>query len=47
MAGATAWRTEFRRTARERIRAHPLGQPEEFARDFQDALLRWMDEPLP
>jgi predicted O-linked N-acetylglucosamine transferase (SPINDLY family) len=42
-----AWRTDLRRTARERIRSHPLGQPEQHARDFEAALLAWMDEPRP
>lgn len=40
-----AWRQELRRTMRDRIRSHPLGQPDLFVRDFQDALVRWMDEP--
>lgn len=44
---ATAWRTELRRTARERLRAHPLGNPALFTRDFEDALTAWMDEPAP
>src|SRR5262249_13817187 len=47
IAGEAAWRAELKRTARERIRSHPLGQPEAHARDFQDALLGWMDEPRP
>jgi predicted O-linked N-acetylglucosamine transferase (SPINDLY family) len=47
VAAAGQWRAEFRRSARERIRAHPLGQPEQLARDVQDALLGWMDERRP
>lgn len=39
-----AWRTELRRTIRERLADHPLGQPRTFIRDFQDAVLAWMEE---
>ena len=28
----------------ERLRDHPLGNPMLFVNDFQDTLLRWMDE---
>jgi predicted O-linked N-acetylglucosamine transferase (SPINDLY family) len=45
VAGDLAWRQELRRTLRERIRSHPLGRPDRFARDFEAAMLRWMDEP--
>ena len=44
IAGRTEWRTELRRGMRERLRAHPLGNPELFVSDFQDTLLQWMDE---
>lgn len=44
VAGRTAWRTELRRTMRERLRDHPLGNPALFVSDFQDTLLAWMDE---
>jgi tetratricopeptide (TPR) repeat protein len=45
IAKDTAARRELRRTMRDRLASHPLGRPELFARDFQDALARWMDEP--
>jgi protein O-GlcNAc transferase len=44
IAGATAWRGELRRTMRERLRAHPLGDARGFARDFEAAIVDWMDE---
>ncbi len=44
VAERTAWRTELRQGMRERLRAHPLGNPELFVSDFQDTLLAWMDE---
>lgn len=44
LAADNAWRTEFRRTIGARLRAHPLGQPEDFARDFGHALEVWFDE---
>ncbi len=44
LAGRTQWRTELRRTMHERLRDHPLGNPMLFVNDFQDTLLRWMDE---
>ena len=44
IAGRTQWRTELRRTMHERLRDHPLGNPMLFVNDFQDTLLRWMDE---
>ena len=40
----TASRRELRRTMRERLASHPLGQPDLFVQDFQDALVEWMDE---
>jgi predicted O-linked N-acetylglucosamine transferase (SPINDLY family)/Tfp pilus assembly protein PilF len=43
-AADVAWRTDFRRNARQRIADHPLGQPRTFIRDFQDAALAWMEE---
>ena len=47
LAAATAWRGELRRTLRERLRSMPLGDGRGFARDFQDAITGWMDEPRP
>ena len=44
LAGRTQWRTDLRRTMHERLRDHPLGNPMLFVNDFQDTLLRWMDE---
>nr|WP_307730331.1 hypothetical protein [Alsobacter ponti] len=44
LAGRTGWRGEFRRTVRERLRAHPIGNPTLFVRDFEATLLQWMDE---
>jgi len=45
IAGATAWRGELRRTMRERLRSHPLGDARGFARDFEAAIVAWLDEP--
>jgi predicted O-linked N-acetylglucosamine transferase (SPINDLY family) len=45
VAKDSAGRRELRRTMRERLGSHPLGQPDLFVRDFQDALVKWMDEP--
>ncbi|NIX77543.1 tetratricopeptide repeat protein [Microvirga terricola] len=47
IARNTAWRTELRRTMRERLKSHPLGRPDIFVNDFQQAVLRWMEEPRP
>ncbi|MBF9232923.1 O-linked N-acetylglucosamine transferase, SPINDLY family protein [Microvirga alba] len=47
IAKDTAWRTELRRTMRERLRSHPLGRPDLFVHDFQEAVVRWMEEPRP
>lgn len=44
LASAREWRTMFRRTIGERLRSHPLGRVEDFAADFSEAVLRWMDE---
>ena len=44
VAGRTQWRTDLRRSMRERLREHPLGNPQLFVSDFQDTLLAWMDE---
>jgi protein O-GlcNAc transferase len=44
LAGRTEWRSELRATMRERLRSHPIGQPDRFVEDFQDALTAWMDE---
>jgi predicted O-linked N-acetylglucosamine transferase (SPINDLY family) len=44
LAGDASRRAELRRTMRERIRGHPLGQPRVFVRDFMEAATRWMDE---
>jgi tetratricopeptide (TPR) repeat protein len=44
LAGRTAWRGEFRRTVRERLRALPLGDTVRFTRDFEQTIVRWMDE---
>ncbi len=38
------WRLKFRRSAREQIASHPLGQPDVFAKDFAQAAIAWMDE---
>lgn len=45
LASDTERRAELRRTMRERLRSHPLGDAAGFARDFQDAVVAWMDEP--
>ncbi len=37
-------RTQLRRTMRERLRGHPIGRADIFVADFQNALVRWMDE---
>jgi protein O-GlcNAc transferase len=47
VAGRTAWRTELRRTMRQRLVQYPLGRPDLFIEDFQDSLREWMDEPRP
>ena len=47
VANDTAWRTELRRTMRERLRAHPLGDGQAFTRDFENAATAWMDETAP
>jgi predicted O-linked N-acetylglucosamine transferase (SPINDLY family) len=47
VAKDTAGRRELRRTMRERLGSYPLGQPDLFVRDFQDALVKWMDELPP
>lgn len=44
LAGDEQRRTELRRTMRERLRAHPIGRADIFVADFQDAIVRWMDE---
>ena len=44
LAHDAPWRLKFRKTAREQIAAHPLGQPEVFARDFERAAIAWMDD---
>lgn len=44
LAGDGARRAELRRTMRERLRAHPIGRADIFVADFQDAIVRWMDE---
>ena len=44
LAQDTNWRLKFRKSAREQIASHPLGQPEVFARDFERAAIAWMDE---
>jgi protein O-GlcNAc transferase len=43
LAGAVEWRREFRMTARDRLKSHPLGRPDWFVRDFQNAVIAWMD----
>jgi protein O-GlcNAc transferase len=43
-AADVAWRTGLRRTVRERLADHPLGQPRTFVRDFEEAALAWMEE---
>jgi protein O-GlcNAc transferase len=45
LAADTSGRAELRRTMRDRLRSHPLGQPKLFTQDFQDTALRWMEEP--
>ena len=47
VANDTAWRAELRRTMRERLRAHPLGDGHAFTRDFENAATAWMDETTP
>lgn len=44
LARDTRRRGELRRTMRERLRSHPLGDAAAFTRDFQDAIVGWMDE---
>jgi len=44
VARDTAWRTGLRRTMRERLRAHPLGDGRAFTRDFENAATAWLDE---
>ncbi len=44
LAARTDWRTKLRRAARERLRAHPIGNTVQFARDFEEAVVKWMDE---
>lgn len=44
VAGRTEWRTELRRTMRQRLAQYPLGRPDLFIEDFQDSLRDWMDE---
>lgn len=44
LAADGARRAELRRTMRERLRAHPIGSADIFVADFQDAIVRWMDE---
>jgi predicted O-linked N-acetylglucosamine transferase (SPINDLY family) len=44
LASAQVWRADFRRTARARLAAHPLGDPVRFTRDFEAAACAWMDE---
>lgn len=39
----TAWRTELRLRARERLASYPLGRPDLWVEDFQDSLSEWMD----
>lgn len=44
LAADGARRAELRRTMRERLRSHPIGRADIFVADFQDAIVRWMDE---
>lgn len=46
LAAATDWRREFRSKARDWLRAHPLGRPDDFVRDFEQAVQSWMDEAV-
>jgi predicted O-linked N-acetylglucosamine transferase (SPINDLY family) len=42
-----SWRSELRRTMGERLKSHPLGQPDRFTEDFQEAVVAWLDEARP
>lgn len=44
VARATGWRGELRRTMRARLRQNPLGDARGFTRDFETAIVAWMDE---
>lgn len=44
VAKATGWRGELRRTMRARLRQNPLGDAKGFTRDFETAIVAWMDE---
>lgn len=44
LAGDAKWREAFRKSARQRILANPLGRPDLFARDFEQAAFAWMEE---
>lgn len=44
IARTTKWRGDLRRTIRERLRSHPLGDARGFTRDFEAAIAAWMDE---
>jgi len=46
LAADLAWRTDFRRTIGVRLRSHPLGQVDAFARDFEQAVTAWADEQV-
>ena len=45
IARTTKWRGDLRRTIRDRLRSHPIGDARGFARDFEAAITTWMDEP--
>ena len=47
LAGDRAQRLELRHTLRDRMKASPLGQNEQFARDFYDLVARTVESRLP
>ena len=44
LAADYQWRKRFRTAARSQIADNPLGRPDLFARDFEQAAVSWMDE---
>ena len=45
LAQDVAWRTQFRRTIRDRLLSLPLGDARGFVRDFQMSVQAWIEEP--